>query len=95
MGRKKLNRTKEELDELNEQILLNKGKVVTLVRPGFGTISDAITGQLDIFTEKYPITFQVSSIGMSTIFTIDDVEKLVDLFIYLKGPTGRVGTPSA
>jgi hypothetical protein len=71
----------------NEQILcLNKGKMVTLVRPEFGTISDAITGQLDIFTEKYPVTFQVSSIGMSTIFTIDDVDKLVDLFIYLKGP---------
>lgn len=81
----------------NEQILcLNKEKMVTLVRPGFGTISDAINGQLNIFTKKYPIIFQICSVGMATIFTIDDVIKLEvpnidgerqsELIITLKGP---------
>jgi hypothetical protein len=71
----------------NTQLLCSMdGKLVTLVRPGPGTISDAMAGYLSIFTDRTPIIFQVSSIGMSTIFTIDDVDKLDGLFIHLKGP---------
>ena len=71
------------------------GKEVTLILPGFGAISHSVVGQLDIFKDKFPVIFQVSSIAMSTIFTVDDVDKLPisddgKLLIYLRSPKDYV-----
>jgi len=79
-----------ELHQLN-------GKAVDVVRPGYGTQSDAWMGI--IFTDgvSYPLRFQFKHVGGSILFQSDDVIKVehrntperstvTKVVIRLKGP---------
>lgn len=78
------------MEEIENKLCLEHGSCVTLIRPGFGSQSESMVGIISAFTDKYPITFQVSSMNQNVIFTIDDVTSVekphVVLIITLKGP---------
>ena len=85
------------LEMLETKLELFNGQRVALVRSSFGTQSDSWLGDLLFYdTTTYPVKFQVSSNGMATIFTAEDIKstKLVEnrtehspqLIIELKGP---------
>ena len=85
------------LEMLETKLELFNGKPVILVIPSFGSQSSSRTGDLWLYdTTTYPVKFQVSSNGMATIFTAEDIKstKLVEnrtehspqLIIELKGP---------
>ena len=77
------------MEELENILCLNHGKEVIVVRPYFGNQSDSYAAYLTVRTSEFPITFEFTSVGRSTIFQITDVKSVEErnkLIITLKGP---------
>lgn len=73
-----------ELNQLN-------GKLVVMVRQGFGTQSDSWNGIIETQTNAYPLQFQVKAVsGYTILFTAEDVKKIEVSIIRLKGPSDYV-----
>jgi hypothetical protein len=73
------------------------GRIVVLVRPGYGQQSDSWTGGIQVISCCYPTRFHfVSNGGQATLFTADDVASIdtpiddgvkeIAKIIRLKGP---------
>jgi hypothetical protein len=80
-------------EQIEHELTLLHGKVVVVVRPGYGTQSDSWGGQLTVLNADYPPKFHFAAMGMAILFTADDVITLdngvdgkVDKVIRLKGP---------
>jgi hypothetical protein len=75
---------------------------VHVVRPSFGTQSDAWVGLLTVSGTSYPLTFLFKHIGGAILFKAEDVEKVdppnlseMDYYIVrLKGPQQYTGEPA-
>lgn len=63
-------------EQLEHQLNLLSKSVVIVVKPGFGTQSESISGYLTTISTSYPIKFHLSAEGINMIFTADDVVKL-------------------
>ena len=84
---------------------LNKlaGKIVDVVRPNFGTQSDAWTGMLHNAGDGYPLQFQFIHVGGSILFQATDVtkveqrttthERMSQAVVRLKGPQQYMTEP--
>jgi hypothetical protein len=80
-------------EQLEYELHLLSGKVVSVVRPGHGTQSDHWCGVINSLTEIYPVRFHFVSTSQQIIFEVDDVVRLdspktldCEPIIRLKGP---------
>lgn len=63
-------------ERLEHELHLLNEKVVSVVRPFFGTQSDCWSGTIRSLTESYPIRFHFTSACQQIIFEVDDVIRI-------------------
>lgn len=72
------------MEELENKLCLEHGRVAVMVRNGPGTQSESISGTLIVYTESFPIKFAVATLGRNLLFTVNDIktfEEKDDTFI--------------
>jgi hypothetical protein len=81
------------VEHIEAELASLNGKMVAVVRPGYGTQSDSWNGQLQTIKSLNPLHFHFISVGQTMLFTADDVSKLdpsiderMEKIIRLKGP---------
>ena len=80
-------------EQTEHELTLLNGKIVVVVRPGYGTQSDSWGGMLTVLNGDYPPKFHFAGTGMAIFCTVYDVSKLdpsiderMEKIIRLKGP---------
>jgi hypothetical protein len=63
-------------ERLEHELHLLNDKVVSVVRPGYGTQSDCWCGNIHSLTETYPVRFHFISVGKQIIFEVGDVVRI-------------------
>ena len=80
-------------EQIEHELVLLHGKMVVLVRPGYGTQSDSWIGELTVINKDYPPKFHFAVPNTAILFMVDDVSNLeppidgrTEKIIRLKGP---------
>lgn len=63
-------------ERLEHELHLLNGKVVSVVRSGYGQQSDHWCGTVHSLTETYPVRFHFISAGQQIIFEVEDVVRI-------------------
>jgi hypothetical protein len=63
-------------ERLEHELHLLNDKVVSVVRPGYGTQSDHWCGTVHSLTDSYPVRFHFISVGQQILFEVEDVVKI-------------------
>ena len=78
---------------LEHQLCQLNGTEIILVCPQFGTVSHSFVGEFSFSTNNESVVFHFQSSNMSSIFLVDDVEKIetsnlpnINKIVRLKSP---------